>query len=103
MDKVITDINPLLLELYKERKMLVLCARDGQQKRILAKKLEQKVDVVGWWELMEKGFIDDFGSFGFLYSYDVIVVLDPPRIHPSFKPLYSKVLESCTVARSCLS
>ncbi len=96
--ETITDINPLLIELYKTKKMLVFCARDGQQKRILKTPIPStmKVDTVGWWELKAVDFIDDFGGFNFkkLLSYDVVIVLDPARIDESFHKPYKLVVDT---------
>jgi hypothetical protein len=96
--ETITDINPLLIELYKTKTMLVFCARDKQQERILKTPIPptMKLDVVGWWELKAVGFIDDFGGFNFkkLLAYNAIVILDPKRIDDSFLGPYKVVMDT---------
>lgn len=93
------DINPLLLELYKEKKMLVLCARDRQANRI--KKLLETEDFkgrqvypIGWWEFEENGLFTEKGDINYqvLTMVDCIVVLDKERVGEPFVPALKAIL-----------
>jgi len=74
------DINPLLLELYKDKKVLALCARDKMIERITARQQNvvslfypnQKLLPMGWWETYDLGLVNSGGSIdvGFLFGFD---------------------------------
>ena len=96
------DINPLLLQLYEKQKILVLAARDAQQKRIKKTVLSwgpkdtvpKKLDVIGWWELGQEDFLDDFGAFKYnkFLEYDAVVVLSPDRVHNIFQKAMTDIM-----------
>jgi len=81
--------------------MLVLAARDGQQTRIRkmilswrpGDEIPEKLDVLGWWDLGQENFIDDFGGFRYnkLQEYDAVVILTPERVHDMFQNVMKTV------------
>lgn len=81
------DINPLVLELYKDKKVLAICAKQQMVDRI--DKLEiPRLLACGWWEVEEidlypQGYLD----YSELFSYDVVVVIGRKRIDEKFWPL----------------
>lgn len=85
------DINPLLLQLYKETDLLVLVAKEQQKERLLDYLEEctvehsNKVDVAGWWELE----LFDIIRFNKLYvkgllKYKAIIIVSRNRIDSKF-------------------
>jgi len=100
-----SDINPLILEVYKWKLKAVFCARDAQVTRI--KKLCEEDELLrdtlfiyGWWEMKERDCLD---KDGFLEPYflnelrgiDLIVILDKDRIDPAFKGLMYTITKLC--------
>lgn len=88
------DINPLLLRLYKNNKMLVICTREGMKTRIEKFKRSdeyhgpEELSVCGIWELEKAGLIEE-GVFikDIFETYDAIVIIGRERAHDSYKPL----------------
>lgn len=78
--------------------MLVLAAREAQQKRIQKMKVDSSVpyqiDVFGWWELGQEDFLDDFGALRYskFLEYDAVIVLSPDRVHDVFQKAMSDVM-----------
>lgn len=92
-DDVIIDLNYLRLQLYKNP--LIIAVREGQIARInqwLQRNQKTNVDVVGWWDLVEKDYIDKkVGVKPKLKKYDMIIFLDPTRC--SDQKLYLKLIK----------
>jgi hypothetical protein len=94
----INDINPLILEKYKDVSVLVIAARDQQQKRILErhKQLIQqgKLKVVGWWDFPMIGLwtLDNKLDSKELIKFNAVVILDRNRIDQAFFPIVKEVL-----------
>jgi len=93
-----TDINPLILQLHEDGKILVLCAREGMVIRIRKRITEsgylkpfQEVHCYGWWDLTGENYENIVGSKALL-SYTALVLVGPERIDPSYKPLVDTVL-----------
>jgi hypothetical protein len=93
-----TDINPLILQLHEDGKILVLCAREGMVTRIRNRIKEpgylnafQEVDCYGWWDLTPENYDQIVGSKALL-SYTAVILIGPERIDPSYKSLVDTVL-----------
>jgi hypothetical protein len=84
------DINPLILQRFSDKVILVLCARDGQVKRInnlTVRNPDLTVIPCGWWNLQEfQIFREGKINRDVLNTFDVIVILDRTRIHKTFMP-----------------
>ena len=101
----IQDINPLLLEKYYNKKLLIFCAKKEQAQRIndsldlITKKFSKiKIYVAGWWELKEKGLIHPLTKQFFkqaLIIHDAIVILDKKRIDKEFLSFLHCVEKFC--------
>jgi len=102
--KPIQDVNPLILQKYKDGQVLILCAREQQSKRI-AKMLsseeypylDQVVIAYGWWEAEKMGLVNAKGTLdkSELCSYDAVVIISKARIDPLFYPLVESVERFC--------
>ena len=93
-----TDINPLILQLHEDGKILVLCARDGMVTRIRKRIKEpdylkpfQEIDCYGLWDLTKDNYEDIVGHRALL-NYTAVIFVGPERIDPSFKPLVNTIL-----------
>ena len=84
-----SDINPLILQKYKGKSILVLCCRDGQMTRI-DKLALNNVYHYGWWKLKDIGFVDEDGYIDYeeLDQWDLVVILDKKRIQEIYLPLH---------------
>lgn len=96
-----TDINPLLLIKYSQSMILVLCAREGQTKRIRTTiQQNPKLNLVccGWWETSELGITNwqEQPIYSELYKYDVVIILDKNRIDSRFKEKVKWIEHACT-------
>jgi hypothetical protein len=87
------DINILLLQLYKDSKLLVLVSRENQKERLLDYLeeclIEHKNDitVAGWWELEEVDLIQQKKmNIHELFKYKAIIIISRDRIDPQFAP-----------------
>lgn len=95
----ISDLNPLIVQKYLSiinSRLLVLCAREQQVKRInkLYLGLAQPLIIsVGWWELQLMGFLDEnkLVSKKEILAFTGVVLLDKPRIDTSFLSLVEQV------------
>lgn len=96
--KPISDINPLILQRYRDKKFLVLCARSGQEKRIttmLGKAENSDLDLTyfGWWHASAMGLLDDAGliNYDYLSFFDIVIILSRSRIDTVFHSLLERV------------
>ena len=94
------DINPLILQAYSKRKILVLCSRQSIIDRIEKLKLKN-VLACGWWEgeeidLFTSGYLNETE----LSTYDVVVVIGKKRISEEFWPLKYQI-ENALKVDSC--
>jgi hypothetical protein len=81
-DQPIRDLNPLILEAYAKKKILVMCAREGQSIRLGKKALPYDITIVGWWDVRQRHT---------LLGYDVAVIVDRDRVDPLFHDLLGYV------------
>lgn len=94
-DGWIVDLNPLIVQAYPNKRILVLCARDGQEARLEKVTAENKnIHILGWW------FMDPDPTLAqmFVKDYDIVVILSKDRIDRLFMPLLDAVETAC---RSC--
>lgn len=86
----ITDLDPE--ELAKLGNPLVIAGREGQVARI--SKLMMGGDVLGWWQLGQKGFLDKLGCIkpGQFRKYSAIVHVDPSRVDERVRDTYIKLI-----------
>jgi len=83
-----SDINPLILQKYRDGRVLVLCARDGQKARIQRQKLIG-ITAFGWWDPQVQGKAINFSA------YNAVVILDKKRIDASYQDLLEYVEGTC--------
>ena len=74
-NKPVQDLNPLILQAYPKKNILVICAREGQQIRLSK---QTHIVVASWWDT------DHFNSLQKLLSFDIVVILDRKRVDPIF-------------------
>jgi len=89
-NKPIQDLNPLILQAYPGKDILVICAREGQQIRLSR---QANLYVASWWEP------EHFNDINKLLSFDVVVILDRDRIDPMFHNMLSWVEQNLHVRR----
>jgi len=88
-EKPICDLNPLILQAYPNKEILVICAREGQQIRLSRK---ANLTVASWWDN------EIFNDTDKLNSFDVVVILDRDRIDPIFHAMLSWVERAINVS-----
>ena len=100
--KPISDINPLILQKHKRDRILVLCAREGQVKRITTMLCNPEfahLDILhyGWWDADNMGLLDEDGSINYqdLCIHDLLIILDRRRIDALFHSLLVAVETFC--------
>jgi hypothetical protein len=77
--KTICDLNPLIPVAFRDKKILVIPARQQQVKRI--KKTYNNISCIGWWDLQKTGMIDvNLNTTNLMHNYDIIVIIDRDRI-----------------------
>lgn len=92
------DINYLLVQKYN--KPLAIATREGQIHRILAWQDQRNVtfSVVGWWDLINKGYMSDDGLIRTKWiGHDVVIFLDSARagdkeVYETLKKIVSNLL-----------
>ncbi len=79
------DISPLILQLYRGKKILALCPREGILYRIKTLPNESKfgcqIDCVGWWELDSVAYSNLILR---LDDYEAVVIVGKERVDRSF-------------------
>lgn len=96
-----SDINPLILQKYKNKHILVLCAKEAQVIRInILIKNRDYVDYIthyGWWDIENNELVNDYGIIKTfeLERYDAVVILDKRRIDPMFYKYLGQVEARC--------
>lgn len=85
----ISDINPLLLQRYRGKRLLVICARDAQVFRI--KEKYPDIPVFGWWEAAFFKKVDEH-----LAKSDVVILVGRSRIDELFDSIVTYVEKACT-------
>ena len=96
----ISDVNPLILQRYQREKILIFCAREQQVQRIknnTSAEDENRILVLGWWEMKDMGFITETYGLNFkeIDKWDIIVIVSKARIDPLFSSLLRVVEGYC--------
>lgn len=84
------DINPLIVEAYPDRNILIIAARDRQVSRSSDCITGQRFVVCGWWNLDE--VIDKPDDIDY---YDIVVILNKERIHETYHTRFDQVVSRC--------
>ena len=86
-----SDINPLILQRYRGKKILVLCCREGQLIRLRRLQINPETLLLacGWWDAKEAGIVTEEGFLNKkeLLNWDVVVILCRERIQDLYLPL----------------
>lgn len=89
------DINPLILEIYRGKRILVLCCRDGQIIRLRKRESDCGAFLAyrGWWDAQKIGIVNSDGYIDReqLLSWDAVVILCRDRIQDLYLPLLQSV------------
>jgi hypothetical protein len=92
------DINPLLLQLYRNKDVLVICSRQGMKQRIdqLIEDrdplhTECRLRVIGIWEE------DKSATFtrGCITMHDAVIIIGKDRIHEDYFPILCHIKNTC--------
>lgn len=82
------DISPLLYQLYRGQRLLVMCAREGMVKRLLSLTPDQthgcQLRALGWWDLDP----EDYGKLlTSLMDYAAVIIVGRDRIADEYLKL----------------
>ena len=92
------DINSLLLQLYKGKDVLVICARLGMKQRIdqlLEDRdplhTECRLRVIGIWEEDKAAVF----TRGFVTMHDAVIIIGEDRVHEDYYPVLCNIENCC--------
>lgn len=93
------DINPLILQKYKDGRILAFCAREGTVKRIATMVSTNsfpypnlQLSAYGWWEINKIDLLaGNQVNHSKLVSYDAIVIINKYRIHEKYLYIVNQV------------
>lgn len=84
------DLNPLVVQAFENKAILVIAARDRQISRVSDSLANNQTTVCGWWNLDEIITTPDD-----IYQYDIVVILNQDRIHKVYRNRFSQIVSRC--------
>ena len=93
-----SDLNPLILDAYKDKKVLAIVAREQQGTRISQaysdKIKDGSLTILGWWDFPVLGLFTPQGQLIYkeLTRFNAIVIISKDRIDEAFDPIYKALV-----------